>query len=542
MSGRWRRRAITAAGLLGLVPGGPASAFLASQQPVEVAFEVVVNRDDGSARSGCQRTRERLEYSHEAWAFAVTGAEANADGPPEGASIRCGAEAGELMQGFAGAVGLPRLIGQVAANVRPVRQTLDELVVEVGLEVSLKAHRGTSAVEESSHARDLTFHDEGEVFVPLLVDEGDGVRGVRELWLRVATHGRRDEARDAYGAISVTGATRDAELLVDGGAVGTASAGRETLLENVPAGLREVVARVGEDELTRRLVSVRGGRVAPVALDAPTRTGGPGHYRLDPIGRNPAGFAEYRRGADGAIVVRIPGGTFAMGNRDIERPTLEREVSIAEFLMDKTAVTWAQYRRFAAAVDIPLPLQRPYWGVEGDHPVVYVTWDEAKAYCEWAGARLPTEAEREKAARGTDGRTYPWGDEEPTPERAVFRRSWGHAATDPVGAHPAGASPYGLLDVAGNVWEWCFDWFDADYYASAPPSDPRGPIQGRAHVVRGGSWDSRPSVLATSYRSFGHRGYREGDFGFRCAMRAPREDSQTALDGASWERPPRGNP
>ncbi|MGH2667538.1 MAG: formylglycine-generating enzyme family protein [bacterium] len=162
-----------------------------------------------------------------------------------------------------------------------------------------------------------------------------------------------------------------------------------------------------------------------------------------------------------------------------------------------------------------------YWGIHDDHPVNFVTWEEGNAFCGWAGGRLPAEAEWEKAARGTDGRTNPWGNEPADPSRAVYRRGWGYLATDPVGSHPTGASPYGLLDMGGNVWEWCADWYDADYYAVAPTRDPRGPLAGIARVVRGGSWDSRPAVLSASCRSWGHRGYREADFGFRCAMTAP---------------------
>jgi formylglycine-generating enzyme required for sulfatase activity len=176
---------------------------------------------------------------------------------------------------------------------------------------------------------------------------------------------------------------------------------------------------------------------------------------------------------------------------------------------------------FAEATGVPLPEHEPYWGIHNDHPIVYVTWEEAKSYCEWAGARLPTEAEREKAARGSDGRMYPWGDEAPDEQRAVFRHSWGYEATGAVGTRPDGASPYGVHDMGGNVWEWCADWYDDGYYADSPDRDPKGPPSGRAHVVRGGSWDSRPTVLSASCRSWGHRGYRDGDFGFRCAMNAP---------------------
>jgi formylglycine-generating enzyme required for sulfatase activity len=181
-------------------------------------------------------------------------------------------------------------------------------------------------------------------------------------------------------------------------------------------------------------------------------------------------------------------------------------------------VTWGQFKKFLNHTGLPFPPHDPYWGIHDDQPAVYVTWEEARNYCQWAGGRLPTEAEREKAARGTDGRKFPWGNEEPNPELGVFRKSWGYEGPAPVGQHPEGASPYGLLDVGGNVWEWCADWYDGDYYQTSPYRDPKGPDKGTAHVVRGGSWDSRPTVLSSSCRSWGHLGYRDGDFGFRCAM------------------------
>jgi formylglycine-generating enzyme required for sulfatase activity len=149
-------------------------------------------------------------------------------------------------------------------------------------------------------------------------------------------------------------------------------------------------------------------------------------------------------------------------------------------------------------------------------------WDEAKAYCEWAGGRLPTEAEREKATRGTDGRMFPWGSAPPSAEHAVFGRYWGQAGNDAVGGRPAGASPYGVLDSEGNMWESCEDWWDPDYYQSSPRKDPAGPRTGTARVERGGSWDSRWVTLSASRRNFAFIGYREGDFGFRCASDLPR--------------------
>jgi formylglycine-generating enzyme required for sulfatase activity len=262
-------------------------------------------------------------------------------------------------------------------------------------------------------------------------------------------------------------------------------------------------------------VSVVKGRTVLVAPGA-AGSGAPPQPLLTPTGKNPEGFQEYRRVRDGAIMVEIPEGEFLMGNLETEGAPLPHTVYVSSFLMDKLPLTVGRFKRFAAATGRPLPPD-PYWGVHDDFPVAFIRWDEARAYCEWAGGRLPTEAEREKATRGTDGRMFPWGSEPPSPERAVFGRYWGEQGNDAVGIRPAGASPYGLLDTEGNMWESCEDWWDPDYYKSSPQKDPTGPKTGWARVERGGSWDSRWVVLSASSRNFAHTGYREGDFGFRCA-------------------------
>jgi formylglycine-generating enzyme required for sulfatase activity len=364
--------------------------------------------------------------------------------------------------------------------------------------------------------------EEGEEFVvpvALADDPARGVLGIREVFVRIRAGWVGRPGATEYGGVWVVGAASRSKIVVDGGTAGRAGADGTVLLSTIPVGEREVPVRAASRPSVPRVVSVIRGRTVVVTPD-PTGDDPPAGLPFTPAGKNTEGFAEFRRARDGAVMVRIPEGEFTMGNLETEGKPLPHPAYVSAFLMDKLPVTWRLFKRFAAATGRPLPPQ-PFWGIHDDYPVAFVRWDEARAYCEWAGARLPTEAEREKAARGTDGRKFPWGNEEPTSERAVFRREWGYAGNDAVGIRPAGASPYGLLDTGGNMWEWCEDWYAPDYYESSPRENPMGPRTGRAHVVRGGSWDSRPTVTSASCRNWGYVGYREGDFGFRCAADPP---------------------
>jgi len=372
-------------------------------------------------------------------------------------------------------------------------------------------------------SRTIRFEAGQEFILPVLSVEPRAreILGVQEVLLRIRAGWAGRAGATEYGAIAVTAAAPDSEILLDGGVAGHVGADGNFLLTSVPVGQREVRIHGPSGPPVSRWVMVARGKTFAISPEAVSGSAlsQPPFVSAD---KNSTGAPEYRRTRDGAIMVQIPEGEYLMGNRETEGSPLPHRVYVSAFLMDKLPVTVGLFKHFAEATGNPLP-PPPYWGVHDDFPVAFVTWDEGKAYCEWAGGRLPTEAEREKATRGTDGRLWPWGNEPPpTPDRGVFRRNWGELGNDKVGIRPAGASPYGLLDTGGNMWEWVEDWWDGDYFKTSPKENPPGPKTGRAHVVKGGSWDSRPTVLSASSRNFGYVGYREGDYGFRCAADLPR--------------------
>ena len=230
-------------------------------------------------------------------------------------------------------------------------------------------------------------------------------------------------------------------------------------------------------------------------------------------------------GKDGAPMVLVPAGEFPMGSEhgnDDEQPV--HRVFLDSFYLDTFEVTNGQFAKFVTAIQ-----SEPPWGfadqetpvVRADHPVRWVNWLEATGYCLWAGKRLPTEAEWEKAARGTDGRLYPWGHEPPTPGHAVFGLKEGADTVSPIGNRDKGMSPYGVHDLAGNLYEWVADWYDEAVYRPIPTSNPRGPTEGTTKVQRGGSYINSPYRLRASFRTKGDPTEHDPNVGFRCAHDAP---------------------
>jgi iron(II)-dependent oxidoreductase len=242
-------------------------------------------------------------------------------------------------------------------------------------------------------------------------------------------------------------------------------------------------------------------------------------------------------------MVSVPRGQFFMGTPlrhtnssslarpfdNTERP--RRRIWLNAFDIDRDEVSLSEYLRFLTEQDRSPSeeLQRLIWHTISVHllpdyvlarwPAFYVSWYEAVEFCREQGKRLPTEAEWEKAARGTHANLFPWGSKRPGPDLAVFGKYHAHeiplvAAVD---SGVEGRSPYGARHMAGNIAEWVEDWYGADYYTRMPERNPSGPGYGRYKSIRGGSWKSNPSLLRTATRNGAVPGQRAATVGFRCA-------------------------
>jgi len=242
-------------------------------------------------------------------------------------------------------------------------------------------------------------------------------------------------------------------------------------------------------------------------------------------------------GKDGAPMVLVPAGSFPMGvppgDRDGGRDEYPRHmVELDAFYIDAYEVTNARYLNFVKATGHRVPQHptnpaRTLWkdgqvsSAVAERPAVNVDWHDAHAYCTWAGKRLPTEAEWEKAARGTDDRRFPWGNVEPTAKHLNFNQQWiGEKTLMPVGSYEAGKSPYGAYDMAGNVWEWVADWYNDRYYEKSPAKNPPGPETGTDKVLRSSGWAVETPLVRIFTRVKSAPTIRNESTGFRCAMGA----------------------
>jgi formylglycine-generating enzyme required for sulfatase activity len=255
---------------------------------------------------------------------------------------------------------------------------------------------------------------------------------------------------------------------------------------------------------------------APVPVIAATSTPegiSTATFCAPPISPTPVGFATRISPADNMPQVFVPTGTLHMGGYDIHAEDDElpaHDVTLNEFWLDQYEVTNGMYALCVQAGACNPP-QKPYSNLRPeyfgspefkDYPVITVTWTDAQTYCTWAGRRLPTEAEWERAARGDDFRIYPWGDQIPDATRANYNNLVGD--TTRVGSMPAGASPFGVFDMSGNVAEWINDIYDPNYYASGIAANPQGPGSLSTvfnHVVRGGTFQDAEMNIRVSKRS-----------------------------------------
>jgi serine/threonine-protein kinase len=262
------------------------------------------------------------------------------------------------------------------------------------------------------------------------------------------------------------------------------------------------------------------------------------------------------------VMVYVPEGEFTMGSENLYENGVSppHTVYLDAYWIDKTEVTNTMFETFVNQTGyltdaekigwsyVAYPEQTIFYQITGanwlhpqgpssdltdlsDHPVVNVSWFDAQAYCEWADARLPSEAEWEKAARGPDGRTYPWGNQMPTGNLMNFADAnlnvgWqdlsnndGYEFTAPVGSYPAGKSPFEALDMAGNVEEWVNDWWDKTYYSQSPSFNPSGPVDGLGRIMRGGSWQDAAAPIFYRMMSPPHDRYHM--VGFRCVLAPP---------------------
>jgi sulfatase modifying factor 1 len=499
----------------------------AAAPSVAVEVETVQNAPDGSIRRGCQ-DQEQVEAAkkHRLWiVFGEVKAHAERGWEALTGRTHCGSGSFEKASSRLGrTLGIPYLI--LDLQTVPAASTAGGVRLETSLSI-----RKLSGFDDTGHpvyahtTQKRTFHvpPGGDVVFPLLIASAREKEAfeAHEVLLRIRASILGREPAVAYGRISVTADVPGAEILLDGGFVGRTSELSPTVLRNVPAGKREVRVRDFSGRTAQKHVVVKRDKTVQVALRILPPSSPEAGNDLVRIGKNAQGYEEYWRRKDGALAVRIPAGEFVMGSPEGEGEPAERPQHrpyVSEFLIDKTEVTWRQFRRYAEATGTPLP-PAPVWGALEDYAASNILWAEAKAFCEWVGGRLPTEAEWEKAARGTDGRRYPWGSQWELDHCNAWQG--GPHRPESVGSYPNCVSPYGVLEMPGSTWEWCADWYDEHYYRESPSKDPQGPTSGTARVLRGGAWLNQATWLRPAYRHKTPPSSRNVLHGVRCVLDVP---------------------
>lgn len=245
-------------------------------------------------------------------------------------------------------------------------------------------------------------------------------------------------------------------------------------------------------------------------------------------------FSVYRTviGDDGREMVQITEGPFTMGSSEGDPDeTPEHQIFVKEFYLDKKEVTQGEYDRFVRMVKRGKPFIPVFEDdikklLRSDYPAVGMSWGDAEAYCKWAGKRLPSEAEWEKAGRGPSKRRYPWGNEFGAGHANVEGDEDGFKYLAPPGSFESGRSPYGVYDMTGNVAEWVADTYQEDYYRKSPFQDPKGPEEGQHKVIRGGSWRETPHNARLAKRFQAKMWRTDSTIGFRCAKDAESKEAE----------------
>lgn len=295
--------------------------------------------------------------------------------------------------------------------------------------------------------------------------------------------------------------------------------------EAPPPPPRKVTNRIGSQSVRPGQAPLRPGQPGRVTSNIP---GAPAQKTVMTLAEERERFRSYANAVGGQMLF-VPSGSYMMGSSQPDAAPNEQpltKVTIGRFYISRHPITNKQYEQ----CDASHKTKRAPWA-DDNHPVVYVSYLEATKFCQWLSSRekkkyrLPTEAEWEYAARGTDGRKFPWGNEGGRPDLANFadartKFAWsdpnlddGYAETSPVGAFTKGSSPFGVEDMAGNVFEWCSDWFED--YKGGEKKDPKGPLNGSRRVYRGGSWRSKFSSIRATARNSNIPSYAYNDVGFR---------------------------
>jgi formylglycine-generating enzyme required for sulfatase activity len=493
-----------------------------------VAFELEVQQNtlDGCTDCRCRVSDELIPGKEGSWWAAFGLARAGEDEPwiAAGAPGHCGSGTFEdVSADFRRTIGNPYVIVDLDTRASMGKKGKISLETEFTIR-KLSGFDRKGELEFSSNRQRRTFHfeNEGEFTLPLFLPDSEerDAFGIHDVLLRINAVSLERKKAVAFGTVSVTGDVPGAAVLLDGGLVGRLTGSEPLIIKNVLSGKREIRLRdySGREAIGR--VNVREGKTAELVLNVLDLETAAADGDLISIGNNPQGHSEYWRVRDGAMVVQVPAGKFLMGSAEgvgepNERP--QHEVDLPAFMIDKNEVTWRQFLKFAVAEDEVHP-PTPVWGKLENYPISFVLFEEAKAYCEWAGARLPTEAEWEKAARGTDGRVYPWGDKWDSSRCNTI--SGGMHRPEPAGSLPACVSPYGVLDMVGSVQEWTSDQY-RDYPYTMEQHFDSAASRSSSYIMRGGGWMSQPSWTRISFRHKRSSTSRLMDHGFRCAQDVP---------------------